>query len=181
MAKRKFEEILEDLKREVDDEELISELEAFGGSSLRKQAEQVPELERKLAEAEAKVEKLEAAPKRTEAFKEYGIDLENLSKAEAAILDRYEGELDEEAIGALAEEFDLPVVEKGGDDGEEEESGARQQTRQALSGKVSGSKLTISPEDYANAPIDKRMKFLQNHPDEAEALMHGESVTGVTL
>ena len=181
MAKRTFEEILADLKDAVDDEDLISELEQYGGSSLRKKAEQVPELEAKLAEAEAKVEKLEAAPKREKAFKEYGIDLEALSKAERAVLERYDGELDDEAIGALAEEFDLPVVEKGGEAEEEEESGARQQTRQALSGRTGSSKLTVSPEDYAAAPIDRRMKFLKDHPEEAEALMAGETVTGVTI
>ena len=178
MAKRKFEEILEDLKDQVD-EDLFEELQGFSGSKLRENAEKVPELERKLAEAEAKVTKLEAGPAKRKAFEEYGIDFENLSKAERRILDEYEGELDSEEIGKLAEEFDLPTVQGADREEGEEAPEAERQAQQALGRNQRTGRLSIKPEDTEDWPHDKLMNFMEKHPDEYEALMRGETVTGV--
>lgn len=179
MAKRKYEEILADLEDEGIGESLLDELKAFGGSKLREQAEKLPDLERQLAEANAKVEKLEAAPARRKAFEEYGIDFENLSKAEAAIIEKYEGELDAEAIGKLAEEFELPVIQGAGEGDAEGEPQAAKQVGQALSGKVKTGRLTITPEDTQEWDTQRLIEFHKEHPDEYEALKRGETVTGI--
>ena len=180
MAKRKFEEILADLEGEAPDD-LIQELRQFEGSKLRESAEKVPELERKLAEAEAKVTKLEAAPARQKAFEDYGIDFENLSKAERKILESYDGELDSDAIGELAEEFDLPTVQGAGQGEGEGAPESERQTQQALERGKRPGRLTISPADTEEWPHDKLMRFMEEHPDEYESLMRGDTVTGIAV
>lgn len=180
MAKRKFEEILADLEGEAPDD-LIQELRQFEGSKLRESAEKVPELERQLAEAQARVEKLEAAPARQKAFEDYGIDFENLSKAEREILEKYDGELDSEAIGELAEKYELPTVQGAGEEQGEEPAEAERQTQQALQRGQRPGRLTLRPEDTDDWPHDRFMKFMEEHPDEYEALMRGETVTGIAV
>lgn len=180
MAKRKFEEILADLEGEAPDD-LIQELRQFEGSKLRESAEKVPELERKLAEAEAKVEKLEAAPQRQKAFEDYGIDFENLSKAERKILESYEGELDSDAIGELAEEYDLPTVQGAGEEEGQETPESERQTQQALNRNQKTGRMTIRPEDTEDWDHEKLMRFMEQHPDEYESLMRGDTVTGIAV
>jgi hypothetical protein len=180
MAKRKFEEILEDLKDEVS-EDLYEELQEYKGSKLREKAESLTSVEAERDALKAKVEQLEAAPARRKAFEDYGIDLENLSKAEAAILEGYEGELDAEALGKLAEEYELPVVQGADQEEGEERPAAEAQTRQATSTTQRAARLTITPEQFSELEMDKRMNFMKEHPKEHEALMRGETVTGVPV
>lgn len=61
---------------------------------------------------EAKVEKLEKAPKLKDAFKQAGVDYDSLTRAEKRTVDEFDGDLaDVELIAAYASEWELPTSE----------------------------------------------------------------------
>lgn len=178
----KLEDLIDEL-REDGREDDAEELEKLKGSNLRKRVGEAEKAIKERDELKAQVEKLQAAPKRAKAFEDFGVDLENLSKAERKILDSYDGDLDEDAIGKLVEEFDLPLTEEGSAEDKTEETPAAEKVARAArkSGEGSkGGKAEITPDQAAEWSADKFMKFVEDHPEEAEALKRGESVIGLT-
>lgn len=178
----KLDELIEEL-RESDREDDAQELEKLKGSTLRTKAAKADELEKERDQLAAKVAELETAPKRTKAFEEYGIDLGNLSKAERALLEKYDGELDSDSIGALVEEFELPVNESSTNETDTNEAPAAakiaQAARRSQDGGSGNKAATVTPQDANGWAIDKQLRFAQQHPDEWEQLKRGETVVGV--
>lgn len=178
----KLDELIEEL-REDGREEDAQELERLSGSSLRKKAEAAEKAERRAAELEAKLEKLEKAPKIRSAFEKYGVDLDSLSKLERRAVENYDGDLDEEAIAAFVEENELAVAEGAGSTEEANETPAAEKVAKAARSSAEGrggKAPVIKPEDAEAWNAGKWMAFRDAHPEEAEALMRGEEVVGLT-
>jgi len=183
--RRKFEEIIADLRGGgLDPEEAADELERdWGKSALRTQAEKVPELERQLAEATTKAEKLEKAPARVKAFAEYGVDLEKLRPAERKTLDAYDGDLDAEHIAEFVQEYDLPLTEKNPDEtGTQPEAGKiAVAARQGGGVARPGQGPQIGPDEIGKWSAEKWLRFKDQHPDEAELILQGKTVSGIAF
>jgi len=182
--RRKFEEILEDIRREGL-EDLADELEAgYGKSALREQAAKVPELERALAEAQAKLERLEKAPLKEKAFRDYGVDWDALRPLERSAIEAYEGELTPERIAEFVETHQLPTrPATEAETGSTEAPAAAavvEAARRAPAGRV-GQGPRITPDDVRGWPSDKWLRFRQEHPEAAEQILKGQTVTGITF
>ncbi len=182
--RRKFEEILEDIRREGL-EDLADELEqGYGKSTLREQASRAAELERQLAEAQARIQALERAPQLEKAFRDYGVDWEALRPLERMAIEAYDGELTPEKIGEFVEQHQLPTTPVQGGEGSEETPppAARivETARRAPAGRP-GQGPQITPEDVRGWSADKWLKFRQEHPEAADQLLRGEPVSGITF
>ncbi len=179
----KLDELIEEL-REDGREDDAKELESLRGSSLRKKAGEAEKLSKENESLKAKLEGLEKAPKIRDAFEKYGVDLSTLSKLERKAIEAYDGELDEDAIATFVEDNELPVGEEGEKPDEAtDDKPAAQRVAQAArqSGEGRGNKAPkITPDDAEKWQADKWMSFKGDHPEEAEALMRGEEVVGVT-
>lgn len=174
----KFEDLIERV-REVD-EDLADELEEFKGSSLREKAKQADEAIARAEAAEKRVAELESAPKRREAFEKYGIDFDSLRKAERDLLEKYDGEITDEAIAEFVEQNELPVIESDGGE-TTEESDAEKIAGTAQRAGANGSRTPkVTPTDVSGWAADRWVRFAEANPDAAEALRRGETVTGVT-
>lgn len=175
-----LDDIIESLKEDGRDDD-AAELEKLRGSNLRKAAGKTAELETKNAELQAKLTKIEEAPKREKALKDYGVDVDNLSKAERVVLANLDGELNDEKVAELVREYDLPVVESGSSDEGTDVTAAERVARQAAKAPA-GAKVgtTLKPTDTVDWSHERLTRFSDAHPDEYEALMRGETVTGVT-
>lgn len=176
-----YEEILEQLREgTIDAEDAAERLEKFKGSSLRKKAEEAEAAAKERDELKAKVEAYEAAPKRQAAFEKAGIDFEALRPAEKALLEKYDGELTDEAIAELVEQNELPLVEEGGTEEEPPTDAERIAAGAKRRGADGGRSPQITPDDVGSWPADKWVKFADANPDAAEALRQGKTVTGVS-
>lgn len=175
----KLDDLIEELSEQGRDED-VAELEQLRGSKLRKQAGKAAELEARVKELEGVLAEKEAAPAREKALKDYGVDVDNLSKAEAAVLSSLKGELTAEQIAELVEKYDLPVTQGSGQTTEEPPAAQRvaQQAAGAPGGRPGGAAIT--PADVASWPIDRTRRFMDEHPEAYDALLRGETVTGVT-
>jgi len=58
----------------------------------------------------------------------------------------------------------------------DEEVDALEQVAGAGDGAGTAPKTTLTPADYGTWPVDKRMRFQQNHPDLAEALTRDQTI-----
>lgn len=176
-----YSEVIERLRDEGGFDDEIAVLEKFEKGSLRKQAGRSTELEARVKELEGEIAKRDEAPKRQEALQKYGIDFDALRPAEKRLLASYEGELTDEAIGALVEENDLPVVDSAQEESEEEPSDAEKIAGAARRAGSNGSGANkIEPGDIAGWSADRWVRFAEANPDAAEALRQGKTVTGVT-
>ena len=165
--RRKFEEIVDDIRKgRLDPEEGADELEqSYGKTALREQAEKVPELERMLAEANAKAERLEKVPAKDKAFRDYGIDFDHLRPAEARAIEQYDGELEAEKIAEFVEEFDLPLVANGSQQQTETPppaAGVVRQARQAP-GRQQVAGLQITPDDARGWSATQVLTWSREH------------------
>lgn len=176
----RLDDLIEEYRSDGRDED-AGELEKLRGSTLRQKAARADELEKKVVELEAKAKELEYRPARDAAFRDYGIDVEALSKAERKILESYDGELNAEAISNLVEEYELPTSSEEGD-GNEQPAAERvaQAARSSETGR--GKKApTVSPADISAWPMEKKLGFADAHPEAWEALKRGETVTGIAV
>lgn len=177
----KLDELIEEL-REQGREDDVEELEKLRGSTLRQKAQRAEQLEKELADERAKREALEKGPKVEKAFKDAGVDFDSLSKLERKAIEGYDGELDEEAIEAFIEENELSVTEASDEAKADEEPAAAKVAKAARrSGESRGGSKTpqITPADAADWSMEKRLAFMDEHPNEYEALLRGETLTGV--
>jgi hypothetical protein len=174
--------VLERLREEGGFEDEVEILEKYSKGRLREAAGRSKELEEKVATLEAELAKRDEAPKRREAFEKYGIDFDGLRPAEKALLEKYDGELTDEAIADLVEANELPLREPDeGSDEESEEEPARKIADAARRAGANGSgKSSLSPADIADWPADRWVRFADANPDAAEALRQGKTVVGVT-
>jgi hypothetical protein len=103
---------LENLIEEYEDagrEDVVAELIQLRGSELRKQAARLPEIEKRLSDAQAEHERLSRGPAVREAFQAAGVDFGALSKVERRAIESYDGELDEDSVGDWIEENEVSV------------------------------------------------------------------------
>lgn len=176
---------LDDLIEELTEqgrEDDVAELEKLRGSTLRKKAGDAERLEKELADAKAENERLKRGPKVHEAFRKAGIDFESLSKLERKAIESYEGDLDDEDIESFIEENELSVKDEASDEDEpkdEEPAAAKVAKAARRSGERKGDPTKITPEEANEWSAEKRLAFYDEHPDEYEQLLRGETVTGV--
>jgi hypothetical protein len=179
--RRDLKEVLEDLRGAGLDEladELEEREEHFKGTTLRKQNAELTQL---LEEANKKAERLERVPARDKAFREYGIDFENLRPAEARAIEQYDGELEPEKIAEFVEEFDLPLVANGSQQQSETPppaAGVVQAARQAP-GRQQVAAMQITPDDVRGWSATQVLEWQREHPSEWQALLQGKTVTGL--
>ncbi len=175
----KLEDLIEEY-REQGREDDAALLEQMTGSTLRKKAQNAEKLETENADLKTKLAAMEAAPLRDKAFKDYGINLSELTKAERKVLESYEGELESEDIGKFVEEWDLPTVsEDGTEEGDQPQAAqVAAAARRAPHGGKSSASLTTA--DVADWDAARWMRFEEEHPEEAELLLQGKPVVGVT-
>ena len=182
MAKRKFEDILDELRDAGVDDELMEELDAFKGSSLRQRAERSSDLESENDSLKARIKNLEEAPLRAKAFEDYGINLADLRPAEREALeaaDPGEDGFTPEWVGSLAEKYDLVVDQGSEGEAENEEPPAAEIARQARASGQRSDKTTIKPDEARTWAPDVMLRFKEANPDAWESLKRGESVVGV--
>jgi hypothetical protein len=181
----KLDDLIEEFRTEGREED-AEELEKLRGSTLRKQAEAATKLEKRNAELEARLEAVEKAPKIEKAFKDYGIDFDQLSKLERKAIESYDGELSEEAIASFVEENELSLTESEGkpEDEEDEEPAAAKvakAARRSAQGTGGHKAPVITPEETEEWSTEKLMRFSKAHPEQWELLKQGETVTGITF
>jgi len=180
--RRTFEEIVADIREEGLDH-LAEELEkGYGKSTLREQAAKAAELEKRLVELEAENEALKLAPAREKAFADYGIDFDALKPLEVEALEGYKGELTKEAIGELVERYQLPTVAGSQTEPEPEPNAAAvvAAARSAPTGRVS-QQMQITPDQVREWSADKWLSFKDQHPEEADQILQGKTVTGLSF
>lgn len=181
----KLDDLIEEL-REDGREDDAEELEKLRGSSLRKKAGDAERLQKELDSVKAENESLKRGPKVRAAFEKAGVDFASLSKLERKALEAYDGEVDEDAIADFLEEneIDLDRGSESEDEGEEPEAKDEEPkaAKVAKAARRSGERkdpTRITPEQANEWSAEKRIAFLDEHPDEYEALLRGETVTGV--
>ncbi len=183
-----YEDVLKQLREgEIDGEEAAEKLEKWSGSSLRKRAEGKEAADARLAELESENKRLKSAPKIAEALKKAGVDFEALRPAERKLIDSLEFEGDDPAedwVAKVVSENGLPVTEGAGSEGQEgEEPPAAAVARQAKGSPAGGgvSSGVVTPDTFASWPMDKRMEFINKHPEAEEMLGKGLPMTGVAV
>jgi hypothetical protein len=179
----KLDDLIEELRGDGRDED-AEELEKLRGSTLRKQAEKAERLERELADEKSKRERLEKGPKVRKAFEKAGVDFEGLSKLERAAIEAYDGDLEDEDIESFIEENELSVKDESEEDTEskdDEPEAAKVAKAARRSGERKGDPTKITPQMANEWSHEKRLAFLDEHPDEYEQLLQGETVTGVRV
>lgn len=172
----RLDDLIEEYRTDGRDDD-AEELEKLRGSTLRQKASRTEALEKELADLKSENESLKRGPEARKAFEDYGIDLENLSKAEQKVLEAYDGDLTAEAISKVVEEYELPTTSEdaGGDEKPAAERVA-QAARNSESGR--GKKApTLAPSEVSEWSMEKRVGFADAHPEAWEALKRGETVT----
>lgn len=171
--------------REAGLEDIAETLEGFKASSLREKASKADRLERELAEAQARVRKLETRPKLEEAFRKAGVDFDSLRPAEreAIFALDVEDEISSEFVAEVVSKYELPTVEGGNVGDADEAPSAAAVVAAAVNApqRRQGGTSTLSPEDTADWSTEKLMRLRQAHPEEFEALKRGETVTGIAF
>jgi hypothetical protein len=172
-----YEDTLEELRDLDVPDEVITKLEGFKGSSLRAKAEAAGALEKERDELKAQIARYEAGPVRQSSFKDFGIDMENLSPAEAEILSNVEvpeGGFTKEQLAEIADKYQLPMTEAS--QAEEEGTNAEKVVTHARTNQGRTAATVIKPQDTAGWPADKLRRLYDSHRDEYEALLRGETV-----
>lgn len=176
----RLDDLIEEMRQDGREDD-AKELEQLSGSELRKKAGDAEKLRKENEGLKAQVEKIEALPKRDKAFRDYGIDLDNLSKAERRVLESYEGDLEKDSIAEFVEEFEIPLLEETeGEKSEETEKPAAERIARQAQKNASGRGVPVIKANEANEwSTEKLLRFREQHPEEYEALKRGETVTGV--
>ena len=179
--RRDIQEILEEV-REAGFDNLADELDErekrYQGSSLRKAN---AELAARAEAAEAKAAALERAPQREQAFREYGVDVENLRPAERRELERYDGELGRDKIAAFVDELDLPLVGNLEPEAPVEAPPAQRIVGAARSAPSAQRRtgFVITPEDAEKWTADALYAWGEEHKEALNELLQGRTVTGI--
>lgn len=137
-------EALERLKEEGVDQEL---LDALDGSQLREENRTLAKEVERLKPFEGRLQSLEKAPTREEAFRKAGVDFDALRPAEKRALEGFDWEgdaPDPDKVSAFVSEYELPTASA------ESESEERTQA----DGMVEAATSPVTP-----IPADKRSEF----------------------
>lgn len=161
-------ELDDDLEEETDDDSpLVKKLRSQLKESSKK-AKRADELETELGDY-----------KRKDAITGAGLKLND--RQVKALLAAHDGEVTAEGLKATA--IELGFAQKSQEDEELEEDLAAQEriAAAAAGGGQAPGATVLTPADVAQWPVDKTMRFRQQHPVEFEALKRGEEVTGITF
>ena len=171
----KFQQLVQALADKYDLSE--DEVESLMDSSLaRDEVKEFNKVKAERDEFERKLNSIESKPKRLEAFKKAGVDLDDLRPAELRELEAFEDFEDADKLKALVVELELPTLEVE----EEEEPAAASVAAQAQGNTGRARTSRVTPQDVSGWNHDKMRQFAIDHPQEWEALKRGEEVTGVT-
>jgi hypothetical protein len=179
----KLDDLIEEYREQGRDED-AEELEKLRGSTLRTKAQNADKFEKENADLKAENERLKRGPKARAAFEKAGINFENLSKLERKAIEAYDGDLDDEDIESFIEENELSVDDEApdGDEAKDEEPAAAKVAKAARrSGERKGDPTKITPEMANDWSMEQRLTFMDEHPEEYEQLLQGETVTGVKV
>lgn len=101
------------------------------------------------------------------------------AKKVKAILSAIDGDVTAEAVKSQAVDFGWAAPDANPDDALAGEIDAQAQISAASqAGGKSAPTSVLSPQDVNDWPIDKRLRFLDKHPEEYERLLRGESIPG---
>ncbi len=178
----------EDAVKALRDQGLDDEADVFDkftATQLRKKAERADELERKNAELEASNRKLVVAPKKDQALRAAGVDVDNLRPADRQVIAGLEFEGDEpsdEWVAKTIGDLQLPIVAGTPAPAGAPNAAAVVQTAAQAPGAGPGPTLggTVTPETVAAWSTEQKVAWSEKHPEAWEALKRGEEVTGVT-
>lgn len=172
-------------------DEVADRFDRFSNQEMRKRVGNVAQVEKERDELKAKVELLEAAPKRSKALADAGVDLKALSENPAAmeiIENQRADEYNEDWAKGLVEKYRLPVVQGSEEEGEPPAAADFGKPSGPLGtggGQGTVAKSTLTPAIVAGWGPRTRMRFAawcdDKKSDALERLSMGETVTGVTF
>lgn len=166
--------------RDRGDEDLAEIFEKYTSTKLRQQAERSKELEGQVADLTSKLDDEIQKPQREKAFRDAGVDFDNLRPAERQAIKDLKGELTPEAVEKVITDLELPTVSREADEGEQPNAAG---VVSAAVNAPAGSGRTaavITPADVEQWSTEKSMAFREKHPEAWEALLKGEEVQGIT-
>lgn len=180
----KYEDLVEQV-RELGGEDIADQLDGFSGSSLRQKAEKTDRLETENATLKAEIAKRDAAPKIEKAFKDAGVDFDQLRPAEKQALQSLSVEDigDENKVASFITANELPLIAAGNQaQGQQQQAdpppnaaAVVQAARNAPQNQTSSPVYT--PADIASWDQPSRIAFEREFPEEAEAVRNGHEVT----
>jgi hypothetical protein len=188
-----YEDLLERLREQEVDEDLVAGLEKFNAGALRKKAGERDEFASKVEDLEKQLKRVEQAPKVEKAFRDAGVDFEQLRPAERITLQNleFEGDPDPDIVAKTISEYALPLIDGTQQQGQQDPPPAAAaiaaQARSA--GAPTRTAGIITPEMVGGQPdpenpgafvggwsTEAAMRFHKEHPVESEALRRGETV-----
>lgn len=178
----KYEDLLERVSELEGGDDIASELEEFSATSLRRKAAKADELESKVADLEADIAKRDAAPKIEKAFREAGVQFDQLRPADRQVLQGLDpADLTSDKVAEVISSYELPIDAASQAAAEDPPPAAAvvAAARQAPASTSTAATAQITPEDAGSWPIDTQLRFKKAHPDEFEALKRGDTVTGI--
>lgn len=179
-----YDELMDRLKEEGRDED-AEVLEKYSATQLRQKAKRADELERDLERLKKENFELVVVPKKEEAFRRAGVDFDSLRPAEQEIIRNLQFEGDapsEQWVADQISKYQFPTA-GGGAGADSPAAGVVAAARSAPTGgaRGTGASGVITPEVAGEWSMEKRIKFMNEHPDEYEALLQGEEVTGIAV
>lgn len=179
-----YDELIQALRDEGRDQD-AEILEKYSATQLRQKAKRADELEADVERLKKENFELVVVPKKEEAFRRAGVDFDSLRPAEQEILKNLQFEGDapsEQWVADQISKYQLPVA-GGGANEQSNAAGVVSAARSAPTGgaRGGGAQGVLDGEEVASWTMEKRIKFMNEHPDEYEALLRGEEVTGVAV
>lgn len=179
-----YEELITALREEGRDQD-ADVLEKYSATQLRQKAKRGDELEAEVERLKKENYELVVVPKKEEAFRRAGVDFDSLRPAELEAIRnlKFEGDApNDQWVAEQISKYQLPVS-GGGAGTDSPAAGVVAAARNAPTGgaRGTGASGVITPEVAGEWSMEKRIKFMNEHPDEYEALLQGEEVTGVAF
>ena len=173
----RYEDLLEQLK-ELGQDDLADQFDQFSATNLRKKASERDEALTRAETAERELNTLKTLPRREEALKRAGIDLDQLRPAERELIRgrQFEGdEPSEQEIETLVKEYQLPVhkVDQQG----QQQTAAGAIAGQAMAAPAGGTNVgtqVVNKATTADWTTETWVRFVKEHPEASEALRRGE-------
>jgi hypothetical protein len=179
-----YEELIASLRDEGREED-ADLLESLSAGALRKKAAKADELEKELADRDARIAKLESGPLVEQAFRDAGVDLAALRVADREVISNLgKDDLSQEKIAEIVSRYELPLVDGTQVQGAAPPAAAAvvAAARQAPASSSAAASAQITLGDYFEWSLQKRMRFNEAHPQAAEAFKRGdEAVNGIVF
>jgi len=173
-----YEDLLERLREQEVDEDLVAGLEKFNAGALRKKAGERDEYAAKVDSLEKQLKRVEQAPKIEKAFRDAGVDFGQLRPAEQNLLKTLEvdGDPDQDFVSKVISENQLPLVAGSQQDPGTPPNAAAVADAAKKAGNAGSPSAVITPEMAEGWTQEATMRFYRQYPEESEALLRGDSV-----